>query len=563
MKTKMMQFGEQSPINIRKKQAELHSARASVSSEGLESNKYTEYDTEVKFENIGVSVNVTRVKDDDAFSIGVAKGALMAGVPVTVPSNTAASTMHAMKKRCDYKPQPLDMTSFKRGHALLMAKFEPLALIDVDKDLITKYLSKCAGGKAERLSAALASSELFSDMATKHVFAKQEALLKPHRAQPRIVYQGSDMYNAMTGPVVMELNDRMKKVFSLSNPSNKGNRVIYACGVSGEELGDVMESSAGVPIESDMKNNDGSQSAEFRKYEAMFYRKLGAPDWFVREFAKTTKIRVWTRYGVAATIEGQRWSGETTTTTGNSYVSMAIIQAAMERAEVTQSTSIHGGDDYLGYIVGDEGKIQASIESVTSASGMKAEVVPQAGRHHATFYRKRYVRSNIGTRPVPMFGRVLAKLNLRPNRNSAINDRDYMAGKYLCAAYEHRHVPIIRDLLLSTSEQLSPQPYLDVRTTKLQEMGDKDKIGSRIQSTPAHSVPEFDDFLQEVYDVSIDSLVELYQNVAQSTLDYCSGWCYVDKRGKIQNKKENSRYNPPLIGGDTAEALTRVDVGIE
>jgi len=470
-----MQFGEQSPINIQKLKGGVASSRSSVTSEGIESNAYTEYDHEVKFENIDVSVNVTRVKNDDDFSIGVAKGAIMANVPITIPTNTSASTMHAMKKRCDYAPHLENELAFREGHALLMSKFDPLDVIRVDKDLISKYLAKCAGGKAERLLAALAEHQLNSDMAVKHVFAKQEALLKEHRTQPRIVYQGSDMYNALTGPVVMELNDRMKTVFSLSNPKNTGNRAIYACGSSGETLGDIMESSPGVAIESDMKNNDGSQSKEFRKYEAMFYRKLGAPDWFVREFAKTTKIRVWTRYGVAGSIEGQRWSGETTTTTGNSYVSMALMQAAMDRAGIAESTNIHGGDDYLGYVVGDADAVKSSIEAVVSVSGMKAEVVPQVGRHHATFYRKRYVRSPIGVRPVPQFGRVLSKLNLRPNRNAQINDRDYMAGKYLCSAYEHRHVPIIRDLLLSTSEALSPTPYLDVRATKLNEMGDKNK----------------------------------------------------------------------------------------
>jgi len=350
-------------------------------------------------------------------------------------------------------------------------------------------------------------------------------------------------------------------VFSLSNPKNTGNRAIYACGSSGETLGDIMESSPGVAIESDMKNNDGSQSKEFRKYEAMFYRKLGAPDWFVREFAKTTKIRVWTRYGVAGSIEGQRWSGETTTTTGNSYVSMALMQAAMDRAGIVESTNIHGGDDYLGYVVGDAEAVKSSIEAVVSVSGMKAEVVPQAGRHHATFYRKRYVRSPIGVRPVPQFGRVLSKLNLRPNRNAQINDRDYMAGKYLCSAYEHRHVPIIRDLLLSTSEALSPAPYLDVRATKLSEMGDKTKIGAVIHSTPVHPIAEFDDYLQEVYGIGVDSLVETYQAAAQSALDYCAGWCLVDKRGRVQNKKDSHRFKPPVLGGDTVDALVRVDVG--
>jgi len=349
-------------------------------------------------------------------------------------------------------------------------------------------------------------------------------------------------------------------VFSKRNPLNVGNVVIYACGVSGEELGDIMEQADGDPVESDMKNNDGSQSGEFRKYEAMFYRKLGAPVWFVREFAKNTSIRVWTRYGVCAKVDGQRWSGETTTTTGNSYVSMALMQSALEMADIKDSTNIHGGDDYLGYIAGDAAKFEAGIDAVTKASGMKAEVVPQVSHHHATFYRKRYVRSTIGCRPVPQFGRVLAKLNLRSNRNQQVNDRDYMAGKYLCAAYEHRHVPGIKDLLLHTSEALSDTPYLDVRQSKLHEMGGKKNVKKVLDESPCHSVPEFSDFLGEVYGISYDDLFDHYGRLAQSCIEYCDRWVRVGKNGKAENVQGNSKYIAPKMYGDTVEALVRVDI---
>jgi len=368
------------------------------------------------------------------------------------------------------------------------------------------------------------------------------------------------MYNALTGPVVMELNRRMKEAFSKRNPLNTGNVVIYACGVSGEELGDVMEQADGKPVESDMKNNDGSQSKEFRKFEAMFYRKLGAPDWFVREFAKCDQVRVWTRYGITADVIGQRWSGETTTTTGNSYVSMALIQAAHDRAGIEKSTNIHGGDDYLGYIVGDTQQFEAGVKAVTEASGMKAEVVQQPGVHMATFYRKRYIRSAIGCRPVPQFGRVLAKLNLRANRNQQVNDRDYMAGKYLCAAYEHRHVPGIKDLLMATSEELSDKPYLDVRTSKLHEMGGRERVKEVVEGSKVHSIAEFGTFLEEVYGLDYDSLFELYAKVAQSCLDYCDNWVKVGKGGKILNLKGNSKYIAPMMYGDTVDALVRLDV---
>jgi len=442
-----------------------------------------------------------------------------------------------------------------------MLKFKPLSVIEVDDELMTRYYDRCGGAKARRLMDALEGHEWSYNGQTKHVFAKQEALLKEHQSQPRIVYQGTDLYNAITGPLVMELNERMKKVFSRDNPLNQGNIAIYACGAKGEELGEIMEQAEGTPIESDMKNNDGSQSAEFRKYEAMFYHKLGAPVWFVREFAKNVSVRVWTRYGIAATVEGQRWSGESTTTTGNSYVSMALMQVALDKAGIKKSTNIHGGDDYLGYVVGDDEAVKAGIEQVVSVSGMKAEVVTQSSRHHATFYRKRYVNTSIGCRPVPQFGRVVAKLNVRSNRNLAISDRDYMAGKYLSAAYEHRHVPIIRELLVSTADTLSSTPHFDVRATKMHEMGGVQNIKAIVTESKVHSVSEFSDFLSQVYGFGFDDLLDVYARVAQSCVDYCDGWTVVDgNTGKSKNRPGNTAYIAPKMCGDTVDALVRLDV---
>lgn len=556
-----IQFGGLPPVDVDKKRKHRAGARQVVKEDGLESNTFTTYDHEVKFENIKANVNVCRVKNDDPETgVGVAKGAILAGVPLTVPSNTAASTTHAMKKRCDYKPSLKDIESFKRGHELLMEKFEKQDEIRVDKALMDEYFATCDPSKAKRLLEALESAQWNSEMDRKHVFAKQEVLLKDHKSQPRVVYQGSDMYNALTGPVVMELNNRMKQIFSMSNPRNTGNVTLYACGMKGEELGEIMEQARGTPVESDAKNNDGSQPKELRKYEAMFYRKMGAPLWFVREFARTIGITVWTRYGIAAKVEGERWSGETTTTTGNSYVHMAMMLAALERADIKESTNVHGGDDYLGYIVGDEHKFKAEIEKVFSDTGMVAEVVPQRDRHFATFYRKRYIRGTIGCRPVPQFGRVLAKINLRPNRNTQVNDRDYMSGKYLSAAYEHRHVPGIRDLLLATSARLSDNPYLDVRTSKLKEMGGRDNVHEIVGRALQHSIADFGDYLDEVYGITYDDLFSLYERVAQSCLDYCEGWTFIGKDGKCQNKKGNSKYIAPKMSGDTIEALVRMDV---
>jgi hypothetical protein len=556
---KKIKFGSQPAVTVKKDPRAKHWARDDVKPVGLEANEHTTYAPHVKFENIKVQVNVCRVKEDGADPVGVAKGALLEGVPITIPTNTAAATVQAMKKRCDYAPQLESIEDFKQGHEILMAKIPQLEDIRVDQALMEEYLATCKPSKAARLREQMLEGTWKFDGDTKHVFAKQEVLLKDHRSQPRVVYQGTDMYNMIVGCVVMELTRRMKYTCSLRNPLNTGNKVIFACGASGEELGDIMEGARGEPIESDAKNNDGSQSGQFRKYEAVFYRKHGAPMWFCREFARNVQVKVWTRYGVCGWVKGQRWSGEGTTTTGNSYVHMVLMQASLKQALVEESTNIHGGDDYLGFVE-KPAELKTAIESVYKTSGMVAEVVQPKGRHIATFYQKRYVRSTIGTRPVPRFGRVMAKLNLRANKNAEVNDRDYMAGKYLSAAYEHRYVPEIKDLLLSTSSRLSESPFIDAKDTKIIG-GNAEFVREKVEEHPTIPTGEFSTFLNDVYGISIEQLSDVYQRVAQSAEDYCDGWTYVDKKtGKFKNKKTNHRYQPTYADGDVVAALVRMDI---
>jgi len=357
--------------------------------------------------------------------------------------------------------------------------------------------------------------------------------------------------------VVQELAKRMKYVFSDKNPLNTGNRVMFAAGMHNEEIGDILETSPGDLVENDMKNNDGSQSVEFRKYEAMFYAKMGAPAWFVREFARNTKVRIWTRYGVAATVEGQLLSGVVDTTTTNSYVGMVLILAALKKANIEESTNIHGGDDYLGVVPSNKREeFVEAIKHVVPSVGMTPEPVIPKGREHGTFYRKRYVRGIHGTRGVPQFGRALSKLNLRSNMNSQVNDRDYMSGKYLCAAFEHRFVPGVSQVLLEASQAMSENPYVDRNTNRL--VGDKGvefiKSAINVQPLDTHS---FNGFLNDVYGINSDQLVDVYSRVAESAVLWLDKWTYVDKKKKIRSKR-----GAPIdkITGETVQALVLADV---
>jgi hypothetical protein len=188
---------------------------------------------------------------------------------------------------------------------------------------------------------------------------------------------------------------------------------------------------------------------------------------------------------------------------------------------------------------------------------MEAKTLVPQSRHHGTFYRKRYVSDKVRTRPVPQFGRVLAKLNLRANQNTQVGDRDYMAGKYYSAAYEHRFVPGVKDLLLETAQQMSAKPHFDVRLTKMNEMGGVENIVAKVKSSDVLDLDSFCDYLRDVYGIGYEDLMDAYGRVASGAVGWLDQYTYVDKKGKQHSK------HPPraqMIGGEAIEALIAHDI---
>jgi len=252
----------------------------------------------------------------------------------------------------------------------------------------------------------------------------------------------------------------------------------------------------------------------------MFYYKLGAPKWFVREFASNTSVRVFTRYGVKGTVKGQRWSGEVTTTTGNGYVNACTTLAALQLAGITKSTTLVYGDDGVVYTEQDRSQVKKSFSTVAQGSGMSTEGVLVEHREQATFLRKRFVPSINKTLPVPSFGRVLSKLPVRCNFNKAIKDDQYMAGKLLSAAYEHRHIASLRELLLQTAEQLSDEPFLDMRNQAMAYKYTAEELKLMTMNAGTIDPDYLGSFLHNVYGVWEQDLVECYISVCDGILGF-------------------------------------------
>jgi len=529
---------------------------------GVTDNRPADYSTEVRYENIEPSVNITKASDPPRTSEPI-KGAVIEGVPIQVVAQSEGATLHAVKKRCDHAPQRDVSDLFLKGHAMLMDKIHERETIKMDLGMVTAYLDEMSGTKRERLAALLDSQDFtLPGYTDKVVFAKSEALLKHDGAQPRVVYQGGDMYNLVMGSVVYYLSRRISEELSRTNPLNKDNEVIYCVGMTADEISDIIHHTPGKACESDFKNNDGTQPAGVRKHEAMFYYKLGAPTWFVREFAANTSVRVFTRYGVKGKVRGQRWSGEVTTTTGNGYVNSCVSLAALSLSGTKKSTTLVYGDDNLTYTVEDSReRIGPAFSEVSGSFGMAAETKLPEKREQATFLRKRFVPGTKRTFPVPSFGRVVSKLPVRANYNRAVSDSDYMAGKLLSAAYEHRHVASLRTLLMETADQLSLTPYLDMRNQAMAYKYTADELRTMTVEAEVVDSDVFGSFLRSVYGIWEGDLVSCYASVCDGILGYqrVNG-----TRGN--RKKDDSLMLAPKLPRalwDTAfESIVQVDVSL-
>jgi hypothetical protein len=528
---------------------------------GVYENHPWDYDTDVSYKNINASVNVLTAKDPPRTSEPI-KGALIEGVPIQVVAQSEGATLHAVKKRCDHMPQPDVGPMFLEGHNMLMDVIHEREEIRLDREAICAYLDEMSGEKRERLGALLDSQDFtLPGYTDKVVFAKSEALLKTDGAQPRVVYQGGDMYNLVMGSVVYYLSRRMAEELSRSNPRNKGNEIIYCVGMTADEIAEIVHNTPGEALENDFKNNDGTQPAGVRKHEAMFYYKLGAPKWFVREFSSNTSVRVFTRYGVKGRVNGQRWSGEVTTTTGNGYVNSCISLGSLKRARVPKSTTLVYGDDHLTYTSFSRDAVGVALRDVSKDSGMSAQVKIVAQRDEATFLRKRFVPSVNCTLPVPSFGRVVSKLPVRANFNAAVSDEDYMAGKLLSAAYEHRHIASLRTLLLDTAEQLSPRPYMDMRNQAMAYKYTAAELKTMTVEAKIIDPDSLGSFLHRVYGIWESDLVECYVAVCDGILGFQRVNRSHGNRGKHQPPALAPKI-PRALWDTSFESIVTVDVAL-
>jgi len=438
---------------------------------------------------------------------------------VTVLRNDAQTTLSAIKKRLDVVPVTDVGEDFIAGFDYLMEITPQLKPIKVDRELVDTWLATLDTPKREACLKVLDGPIHWQGMQDREVFAKPESLLKPEGSAARLIHNGNPVVAVVMGAITNALQKRAVIMLSERNPAFKpaeGIKVYFPSGMDDKQVAELRGRTTqgeGTIIEGDFKSNDATQPSGIRKKEAWWYRRLGAPDWYVRECVALTHMNVFSRtLGMKFEIVGQRHSGEEAGTIGNTFNSVCLITGGLIRAKVKRAVVLAYGDDTKIWIP-EYSRVQAKevasllVES-TANHGMEMEVALPS-KEHATFLQTRVHLTTGGEAvPFPKMGRYLSKLNVRANNNPDISNRDYAAGRYLGLAHQFRYFPTISRVLLDYSDKLSSTPWIERKHKAWKPVTDPNMLRSSILEVrrPLKRDEEMLAF-DNVYGISLDEAV--------------------------------------------------------
>jgi len=382
-------------------------------------------------------------------------GPLLRHLHPVVPDNGWANTVAAFRKRCNYFSAKR-ATPFIISSALQFVQTicpEPLDSFEWSKPLYLDWLSKFGQEKQNRMERALETLPFagLKDYSHKDIFVKVEALLVAHKPNwaPRVIFKGTDLYNVISGPIFNELMRRLD--FCLNGmrgkwqfrTSYKKTPLEYSNHLERQDEDEFW-------LEADFSSNDKFQCSDVMLLEVALMRMLGCPEWFIRLHLKTNRFTVKSsKQGISATLENQLPTGATDTTFRNTFWNGCILWSFLRKCGVQTCRAMLMGDDMLAAIKGACKYAVKVYESVASDAQMEARVVRHSNLYTATFLSKFFVPTVYGRHlTVPILGKALGRFNMRANRNQAVSDHAYMAGKSVGYAYEFRFIPVLRNIFL-------------------------------------------------------------------------------------------------------------------
>lgn len=464
-------------------------------------------------------------------------GALIqSNVPV-VTTNDYESFCAAFNKRCNFEAtEGDDIHDLEFNMAMdLIGEVPQQELWDMNEHDWNRWLKKFTPAKQARMIKGRKDIFLYSDedLGTKDLSVKVEALLKrndPNWA-PRIIYVGSDAFNAITGPAMMIFMDRLVKHFE---PKADGSHLLgdvevkLAYKTNDTDIVSFLDSrDHPKSVEGDFSANDREQRARVTTIFDLWMKKMGMPPWLTELFIAHRKFKVVSRkHGLRARIKNQLPTGTTITTARNSAYDATIFAVSVRKQGLRRRISKLGvlvpaakaailGDDVLASIFKE---YCVALWKVT-ADNFRMILKGSTPRLHgeATFLSRRvFLQGSHGGFLVPLLGKALAKFNVRTIQNEALSDSQYMAGKALSHAYEFRHVPLLRDIFM---QRFKGEDYTNLEMADLSYFTKISGIDVNNLEKYVHSEKvlcsedNLREWLIETYDIGLCDTLELFEAV--------------------------------------------------
>jgi len=442
-----------------------------------------------------------------------------------VTESSFDSFMAAFNKRCNFRAEDdIDDDVFREA----IAHIDSLPDIfsndpwDDNDDDRQRWLDKFGDEKRRKMVSAFETVDEHDArfLGAKTIFVKREALLKrddPTWA-PRIVYMGSEVYNAVTGPpamIAMERFMRIAQQFEFEQRPDvqpmfayKRKDVALAC-----HINDPVYKHG---LEGDFSRNDKEQRKRVHILFDRLLGKLNMPGWYRTLEKSMSKFKVTnTDFGLRAWLEWQLPTGTTITTVRNSFYNWVMFCVYMKRTG-NKAVCLILGDDILAatlFRVDTEHWRQFVAKFKMVLKGKNV-----AFHGFATFLSRRFCMETETPCMFPLVGKALLRFNARGTENPSITDSQYMAGKALSYAYEFRHVPIMRDSFL-TRYLMEDHENVQVQElswfTRTSNLTLLDIVTAIRDEQVLLTQDEFELTILEVYDLDIGALRQMLHDVVE------------------------------------------------
>jgi hypothetical protein len=383
-------------------------------------------------------------------------GPLVRGVHPVVPDNGWHNTVAAFRKRCNYFSAKRASTRVIDAAMEFSRVLTPKKMPEFNwtEKLYEEWLEKFGTEKQERMNialAGLANVTKLDQYSSKEIFVKVEALLVTHKPNwaPRVIFKGTDLYNAISGPIFNELMRRfdhslehMKGPYRFRTAYRK-TPCQYVPTIERQSENDFW-------VEADFSSNDKFQCSDVQLLEVAFMRTFGCPEWFIRLHLKTNNFKVTNyKHGIKARLSNQLPTGATDTTFRNTIWNGCILYCFLKTIKAEDCTALILGDDMLARVNAKVSYVQKIYTSIAAEAQMEATVVRHNRMFTASFLSRLFI-PHLGRQhlTVPILGKAIGRFNMRANENQAVSDHAYMAGKSVGYAYEFRYYPTIRNIFL-------------------------------------------------------------------------------------------------------------------